>query len=90
LFIFYISKALEKALENAPPAGGGVGVGGKTGTNTGPGDGVIWEVETRVPPKETAVGLGGIYFFKGICIFVINITKKPELLRLKKIKRYIL
>ena len=33
-----MSKALEKALENAPPVGVGDGVG-LTGTNTGPGDG---------------------------------------------------
>jgi hypothetical protein len=38
--IIYISKALEKALENAPPVGVG-GIGIFTGTNTGPGDGVI-------------------------------------------------
>jgi hypothetical protein len=38
--IIYTSKALEKALENPPPVGG-VGVVVVTGTNTGPGDGVI-------------------------------------------------
>jgi hypothetical protein len=73
--IIYISKALEKALENPPPVGG-VGVVVVTGTNTGPGDGGGGAEVTRVPPKETGIGLIGINFFKGICIFVINTTKK--------------
>jgi hypothetical protein len=71
-YLIYISKALENALEKDPPAGG-VGVGGINGTNTGPGDGV--EGDILVPPTDASLDFGGINFFKGICIFIINIKK---------------
>jgi hypothetical protein len=73
--IIYISKALEKALENPPPVGG-VGVVVVIGTNTGPGEGWNWADKVRLPLKGVKFGLGGTYFFNGICIFVINTIKK--------------
>jgi hypothetical protein len=56
-FIFYISKALENALEKAPGEEGGVGCA--VGTNTGPGEGGSIR-GTCVPPKETKFGFLGI------------------------------